>query len=145
MSTNSSIALELADGRVMSVYCHWDGYYSHVGSKLLNHYNTPSKALELLTHGNISSLYEQIGEKHSFDARTPSWTTFYGRDRGETGQAPKIHADFDAYLRNNHSQSYNYFMTRDGVWYASENETNLLKGLDSKYNLSNILAGETAE
>jgi hypothetical protein len=37
MATCSTTALEFADLTVHSVYCHWDGYISHVGSVLHAH------------------------------------------------------------------------------------------------------------
>ena len=31
MATRSTIAMEQPDGRVMQIYCHWDGYLGHNG------------------------------------------------------------------------------------------------------------------
>ena len=36
MSTRSRIGLQLANGSVLSVYCHWDGYPEFNGVKLVN-------------------------------------------------------------------------------------------------------------
>ncbi len=66
MATRSRIGMVKSDGKIVSVYCHWDGYPSHVGKLLLEDYNTLEKVAELLSHGSISSLYERIGEKHDF-------------------------------------------------------------------------------
>jgi len=110
MSTRSRIGLviqhEWAE-TVRSIYCHHDGYPSHVGRLLLEHYDTLAKVEELLNLGSLSSLGEVIGEKHDFDwmqkmfadtrdnpdpsafANHPDWKRFrpmclaYGRDRGE--------------------------------------------------------------
>jgi hypothetical protein len=48
MNTCSTIALEYADGSIKQIYCHWDGYVSHNGRILHDHYDTPEKAAELM-------------------------------------------------------------------------------------------------
>ena len=56
MATRSTIAVEHADGTVSQVYCHWDGYLTHNGQILLDHYDTQEKAEQLVSLGSISSL-----------------------------------------------------------------------------------------
>jgi hypothetical protein len=88
---------------VRAVYCHWDGYLEHNGSLLHKHYSTSSKVNNLIALGGLSSLRPEIGEKHAFSqfevakdeveafkAATENMCTFYGRDRGETGQEFKV-------------------------------------------------------
>ncbi len=132
MATRSTIALEFADGTVQQVYCHWDGYLDHNGKTLLEHYSDPFKLRELIDLGDISSLGPNIGEKHSFDIPhkygTPEYeaeqekrraiTTFYGRDRGETGTQARKFADFDDYRARAQSEEYNYILRKDGNWYV---------------------------
>ena len=43
----------------------------------------------LLSYGDISSVGEDVGGQHDFVDRDVSETTFYGRDRGETGSRIK--------------------------------------------------------
>jgi hypothetical protein len=91
MATRSAIAVQYGE-TFRAVYCHWDGYLEGVGATLRNHYNVRSKLSNLIALGSISSLGEELGEQHSFDARRgeaipETWTTFYTRDRGEEDQS----------------------------------------------------------
>ena len=103
MGTRSMIAIENPHSlAVKSIYCHWDGYLEHNGSILHKHYSNSSKVNNLIALGGLSSLRAEIGEKHEFsrlDSTLPeaeyealygNMCTFYGRDRGETGQEFKV-------------------------------------------------------
>ena len=71
MSTRSAIAIMDEDGRIRSVYAHWDGYLEHNGAILEKYYTEREKIEELLSLGSISLLAGRIkpkeGETHSFD------------------------------------------------------------------------------
>ena len=125
MATRSRIGLLLEDGTIESVYCHWDGYPEHNGRILQDHYDQ-TKLVALLALGDISSLAPEIGERHPFsqfdvpqDQRVnyDNWTTFYARDRGETGVGSKRHQTvsefFDA--ADGCGAEYVYLM-QHGVW-----------------------------
>ena len=147
MGTRSTIALEYADNTVHQVYCHWDGYLDHNGRILFEHYKDPYKLRELMDLGDISSLGREIGEKHPFSphgskedevaynaAQEAGWTTFYARDRGETGVQAKKFEDFEDYVENHQDEEYEYILRTDGKWYVAtdssgytELETLLLK------------------
>lgn len=73
MATRSTISF-YKEGIVKTIYCHWDGYLSHNGIILLQHYNTIEKIEELFSFGDCSSLDEEISK-----------CEFYARDRNETG------------------------------------------------------------
>lgn len=119
MATRSTIALEFADGSVAQVYCHWDGYLSHNGKILLENYSDPFKLAGLIKLGDISSLGPGIGEKHDFNnAASYPDTTFYGRDRGETGVDARWFKDYADYRANAQSEEYNYILRTDGRWYV---------------------------
>jgi hypothetical protein len=130
MGTRSTIALEYADGTVGQVYCHWDGYLDHNGMILYKNYVDPFKTRELLDQGDISSLGTVVGEKHDFsrlDSQMPAseydrlyghMTTFYGRDRGETGCAQRMFADYENYVRCHQYEEFEYILRRDGNWYV---------------------------
>ena len=122
MATRSTIALEFADGTVGQVYCHWDGYLENNGVILFNHYKDPFKLRALIDLGDISSLGSDIGEEHDFDDRsqTGDVTTFYGRDRGETGVEAKYFKSFEDYKKNHQYEEYEYILRRDGNWYVSK-------------------------
>ena len=132
MATRSTIALEYADGTVDQVYCHWDGYLDNNGRILFEDYQDPFKVQRLMDLGDISSLGPNIGDKHDFDCPHPygtpeyiKWqddkrevTTFYGRDRGETGTKARRFKDFADYKSNAQSEEYNYILRKDGNWYV---------------------------
>ena len=60
MATRSYIG-KVINGRVHSIYCHWDGYPEGVGSTLLQHYDS-EKVNRLLELGGISALQETVEE-----------------------------------------------------------------------------------
>jgi hypothetical protein len=137
MGTRSRIGVMHGD-KLKSVYCHWDGYLSHNGQLLQDHYDSP-KANNLVALGDISSLGKHIGEAHPFSqfeinkddidfdklialhdlAEKEGWTTFYGRDRGETGVDFQVAQSYDEFQEqcNNSDAEYHYIM-KDGVWYV---------------------------
>jgi len=92
MSTRSRIAIK-TEGKILSVYCHHDGYPEGVGNTLKEHYQDPAKILSLMDLGNLSSLGPEIGEKQDFDkflTHNPEWCLAYGRDRGERDTKARI-------------------------------------------------------
>lgn len=111
MATRSSIALEFEDGTVKQIYAHWDGYLDGNGSILLHNYKTPAEVAALIDMGDLSSL-----------DTTLETTTFYGRDRGESGVGARRFSNFEDYERNGDFQSYNYIM-RGGEWYVDRGES----------------------
>jgi hypothetical protein len=56
MSTHCLIAIRHADGTAQSIYCHCDGYPSHTGPVLLNHFNTYAKVVDLISGGDVSRI-----------------------------------------------------------------------------------------
>ena len=87
MSTRSHIGVKNTNGTVDYIYCHFDGYPEHNGKILTEHYQDMDKVNALMKLGNLSSLAEEIGEKHNFDNRVRNWCHAYGRDREETHQS----------------------------------------------------------
>ena len=86
MATRATIA-KLDNNGVKAIYLHSDGYLEHAGKILDQHYQDESKVDELLSHGDVSSLNENIGEKLPFNDymlfHEKKQCRFYGRDRGE--------------------------------------------------------------
>ena len=154
MATRSTIAMEFADGTVQQVYCHWDGYLENNGAILFKHYVDPFKTRDLIDQGDISSLGTVVGEKHDFsrlDTPLPAdeyerlyghMTTFYGRDRGETGTSAKRFADFADYKANFCHEEYAYILRTDGNWYVKQysGEFELLKAALDKLPQEETLA-----
>ena len=86
MATRATIA-KLDKNGVKAIYLHSDGYLEHAGKILDQHYQDESKVDELLSHGDVSSLNENIGEKLPFNDYMLFYEKkqcrFYHRDRGE--------------------------------------------------------------
>ena len=159
MGTRSRIGVMHGD-KCKSVYCHWDGYLSHNGRILQEHYDS-ARANHLVALGDISSLGKLIGEAHPFSqfdinkddpdfdklialeelSEKEGWTTFYNRDRGETDVDFEVSHTFDEFLElvDGTGAEY-YYIMRDGVWYCGSLysvEGMIAGGL---YELSEVLA-----
>ena len=122
MGTRSTIALEYADGTVEQVYCHWDGYLSHNGRILQEHYSDPFKLRDLINLGFLSSLNENIGTQHAFDQAPEGECTFYKRDRNEDGCEAIKFKDFEAYKANHQYEEYEYILRQvddQAVWFVA--------------------------
>jgi hypothetical protein len=152
MGTRSLIGVMHGD-KCKAVYCHWDGYLSHNGKILQEHYNS-AKANNLVALGDISSLRPEIGEEHPFDApgsygdaeytafkeKYGNMTTFYGRDRGETGVDFKVFQNYDEVLDfADGTLAEFYYIMKDGVWYVADYDNRELRVLADE------LAKETEE
>ena len=130
MGTRSRIGVMHGD-KVKSVYCHWDGYLSHNGAILQEHYDS-AKANQLVAMGDMSSLGRVIGEAHPFSphtsaedkalyeaAREAGYCTFYARDRGETGTEFKVAHTFEEFFEQaDGCGAEYYYIMKDGVWYC---------------------------
>jgi hypothetical protein len=138
MATRSRIGIVNEDGTVSSIYCHFDGYVSGVGKKLVENYTNRDKVKELISLGSISSLGERVSpddplkgyeegkaksilerfnpkEKHSFDNPAPGVTVAYHRDRGEEYFGPRVNESLDDYLLDD-NEEYGYVFTLESEW-----------------------------
>jgi len=154
MATRSTIALEYADDTIGQVYCHWDGYLEHNGVLLSKHYSNPFILRDLIDLGDISSLRPTVGTKHAFsrlevpmdgeayDKLYGDMTTFYGRDRGESGTMQKTFIDFQDYMVRFQHEEYAYILRKDGQWYVKQhdNEFELLAPALAKCNVEECVA-----
>ena len=77
MSTRSRIGIEMPDGKIKSIYCHWDGYPSGVGVKLYRWYKDRKKIEKLMELGDISSL----GEDYDEELSKADWKMFEELDK----------------------------------------------------------------
>lgn len=134
MGTRSRIAAKNADGTFTSIYCHWDGYPAGVGGTLAEHYKDEAKVRALLALGNISSLGEEIGERHDFDDRSHrNWTTAYGRDRGEDDQQGEVCNGIGALNELTQDSDGEYLYVFDGgKWFVAEGGIAFFGGPASK-------------
>ena len=87
MSTRSRIGVIRADGRIESIYCHFDGYPKGVGKILNENYQSQYKVNRLIKLGSISVLGIEIGKKQDFNDfrnHNKDWCLAYNRDRGDS-------------------------------------------------------------
>jgi hypothetical protein len=125
MATRSRIAIEDEKGTVRSVYSHWDGYPSHNGRILFEHFQNPEKVNNLIALGDLSSLAPEIelAEGHTFENPVKGVTVFYGRDRGEDRTEAKTHLDRNSFLRSD-VEEYGYLFTNEGKWLMVDGHKN---------------------
>jgi hypothetical protein len=102
MATRSLIGIKNSDTSVFYIYCHWDGYPSHHGPILMNHYNNKQIVYELMDLGDLSSLQKNLyceDNNHSWENPAEGVCVAYGRDRGETDVDYKMVNDVKEYLQ----------------------------------------------
>lgn len=119
MATRSNIGILQSNGTINSIYCHWDGYPSHNGKILLEHYKDNAKIITLIQGGSISSLDENIegGIGHTFENKLDGQTVFYKRDRGETD------VDFiNVPLSEFHQEEYSYYWDGENWNWSADGE-----------------------
>jgi len=143
MGTRSLIAV-VHGNNYKTVYCHWDGYLSHNGRILQEHYDS-AKANHLVAMGNLSSLAPELGEKHpfskldtdmpakDFEEKYGNMTTFYGRDRDEEGQEFVTHTSKESLIESfNNSWCEFVYIMKDGVWYMFDQDNTELRLLSEE-------------
>ena len=109
MATRSRIGLQLADGAILSVYHHWDGYPQWLGVMLRENYSTREKIAELLDGGNISCLSSDT----DWDRKECEPHVLYYNARGENTE-PRLDANVDDYFEL--GEEYAYIFTLDHKW-----------------------------
>ena len=109
MSTRSRIGLELTDGSVISIYCHFDGYPEFNGVKLVEHFNSYEKAAELIDLGDISCLWTNAGWNNE---TLPETGPLPYSARGEDCP-PRLDANLNEYLADGEEYAYIF---RNGEW-----------------------------
>jgi hypothetical protein len=126
MATRSRIGLQLVNGSILSIYCHYDGYASFNGVKLVENFNSYQKVTELIDGGDISALWTNAG----WDNETlPEVGPLYYSARGEDCP-PRLDANLNAYLCD--SEEYSYVFA-NGEWKCYTNDSrdrNLVKEVE---------------
>ena len=127
MATRSRIGLELADGAVLSVYHHWDGYPEWLGVTLNKKFNTRDKVAELIDGGDISC----CDSDSDWNLNKVENHVQYYNDRGDNTE-PRLDSNFDDYVKN--GEEYAYVFTLDHVWecYAID------RNYDDDYNVTDV-------
>ena len=105
MSTHATIGKLNSNNTITGIYCHFDGYLSYVGKKLLEFYNTNEAVDSLLANGDMSSMEDTTDD-----------CVYYHRDRDEDWEAvyPRTYSSEETYL--NKAEAYAYLF-KDGAWY----------------------------
>ncbi len=117
MSTNSMIVKQCENGKYKGVYCHWDGYPSHVGTILRNYYTSESKIDNLLRLGALSALGESptaVPQEFRSDTYRDYYICCkaYHRDRGEKKIPAQTVTNF-----NDFRFGFHYvYLFKDGKW-----------------------------
>ena len=110
MATRSRIGLALADGNILSVYHHWDGYPRWLGVTLNEKFNTRDKVAELIDGGDLSCCdSDSDWDRNTVDPTRP----LYYNERGENTE-PRLDANQTAYFGNN--EEFAYIYTLDHEW-----------------------------
>ena len=127
MATRSRIGLQLADGNILSVYHHWDGYPQWLGVTLNKKFNTREKVAELIDGGDISC----CDSDSDWNLNKVENHVQYYNDRGDNTE-PRLDSNFDDYVKQ--GEEYAYVFTLDHVWecYAID------RNYDDDYNVTDV-------
>ena len=126
MATRAVIA-KLDNKGVKAIYSHSDNYLEHTGKILDQHYANEDKVDELLAHGDVSIVDENIGVKIDFNdyklRAANKQCLFYMRDRGEKYKHAEQLEDESALLK--HAFEYYdadlVYMYAYNAWYVYDN------------------------
>lgn len=82
MGTRANICIKMHDERVIQTKVNWDGYLSHVGKILLEHYRETDKVYDLINGGEIRYLDQTDNgdievEYYDDDSQFPIETKLY--------------------------------------------------------------------
>jgi len=111
MSTRSRIAVVDAPDKVLSIYCHSDGYIEGNGICLHEYYNSKEKALDIIKQNDCSYLSSTIEESR-----------FYNTWRGDITEALRFYNIEDcldhAFFRNEFSGIEYMYIWMDSQWFV---------------------------
>jgi hypothetical protein len=139
MATRSTIAMEMKDGTVKSIYCHWDGYPEHNGRILMEFYSNPDKVKDLIELGRLSSLAPALEPDgpHSFNSPVSGVVVAYHRDR-EEDLVIEEHSSVSDFFNSSFPTSYRYLFTQEGEWLCQSAHA----GHKTPVVINSILSGE---
>jgi len=124
MATRSYIGVQMPNGSIEAVYCHFDGYPRGVGHTLHTYHNSLQAAASILELGDLSYLAEKLAPEpsqvHKFGLPVPGVTVAYMRDRGETGLEARTFPDIKTFTQAAKDSWAEYiYLFRDGAWFYS--------------------------
>jgi hypothetical protein len=120
MATRSRIAVELEKGRVISVYCHNDGYIDGVGERLMDKFPNG-------TDPKIVDHFIKEGDRTTVDLSYKSW-------RGE--KCPPLKHESVPEFFNGDIEEYGYLYTAEGEWIVKKAYSNEKDPVPLAYALS---------
>ena len=118
MGTRSNIAYKKSDGKIVSMYCHYDGYPQHNGVILSEHYNTKEKARALVDNGYQSGLEETVEKSNLRRVHEDPPTTYHS---------------FHAFIMDINFDIEWVYLFKDDAWYYAE--TSLIKLPNGSYDV----------
>jgi hypothetical protein len=116
MATRSRIGLQLADGSILSVYHHYDGYPEWLGRILNTHYDAEYLVGELIDGGDMSSCWTDERWDESADG---SYGPQYYSQRGEDCP-PRHDKNLEEYLSNGEEYAYLFKNDEWTCWKRNE-------------------------
>lgn len=125
MITTSTIGIEMGNGTVKYIDCHYDGYISHSGRLLIEHYSTEEQVEKLIALGDIFVLKEKLepdpSTEHSFDNWQEDVCLAYHRDRGENLRQLNIASCYYNIQSMRHAHWADYvYLWKDSEWLYQE-------------------------
>ena len=119
MATRATVAIQMSTGEIAQIYVHFDGYPDGLGKELYDNYRDPEKILELINHGDASSVESTI------DA-----CEFYSRDRGEDECEAFQFQDLNDYFDRARNEEFNYLFSNKGYWLVSRSNLTEMESLE---------------
>jgi hypothetical protein len=104
MATRSRIAIELSDGTVKSVYCHWDGYFDGVGKDLMARFPNGTDPINV-------EFFINEGDRSTVEMSYNEW-------RNENCPADEVESVSEFF--NGDIEEYGYLYTQDGHWITKQ-------------------------
>lgn len=128
MATRSLIGMELDDGKIQYIYCHWDGYVvGGVGQCLFECFKDRSKVYNLLALGDISSIGGRLTKADDLvdgcEGSEIVWA--YHRDSGEDLNQREPVKDRDAFIAKARviGADCNYIFDKNSEWFYKGTKT----------------------
>ena len=123
MATRSRIAVELEKGKVISVYCHNDGYVDGVGKQLMNSFPNG-------TDPSVIAGFIKEGDRSTLSLSYKDW-------RGEDCP-PRSNQSVPLFF-NGDIEEYGYLYTAEGEWLVKKAYSRELEPVPLTYVLSGTI------
>lgn len=115
--------MDIGEGQIRSVYCHWDGYPTGVGAALIAGFTTEEAVKALIDLGDLSTVVNHVVSYHA--SRGEAWESVQ----------PKVHG-----YRGAPREEW-FYLWRDGEWWVSDHG----KGPSTLHRLADVLAANRGD